>query len=384
MFRMQKLLLAVALAASLTLGLSTPAGAGGDPQRAAMHGPAPIVIGHRGASGYIPEHTLAGYFVAIQQGAGYIEPDLVMTKDGVLVARHENDISETTDVAAHPEFASRKTTKTIDGVAITGWFTEDFTLAELKSLRAKERLPALRPGNTRFDRMFEVPTFEEVLALVRALNEERSRTTSNKERSKVTPVGVYPETKHPTYFAGIGLPMEEPLVKLLHRYGYGGKDAPVFIQSFEVGNLKRLARMTKLPLVQLLDAGGRPYDFAVSGDPRTYADLAKPEGLAEIATYAAGIGVNKSLMIPRTPDGFLDTPTNLIADAHANGLMVHGWTFRAENAFLPKDFHSGPDPAAPGNLAGEVTRFLDLGMDGFFTDQPDIGVRARDEFETAR
>jgi glycerophosphoryl diester phosphodiesterase len=336
----------------------------------------PIVIGHRGASGYVPEHTLVSYFIAIQMGADYIEPDLVMTRDGVLVARHENDISGTTDVAGRPEFAGRKATKTIDGAALTGWFTEDFTLAELKTLRATERIPQLRPGNARFDGKFEVPSFEEVLALLKAANDGRG--------PRARPVGIYPETKHPSYFAGIGLAMEERLVETLRRHGYRGRNAPVFIQSFEVGNLKKLARMTDLPLVQLLDGSGRPYDFAAAGDPRGYADLARPAGLKEIAGYAAGIGVHKDLMIPRTPAGSLGAPGTLVRDAHAAGLLVHGWTFRAENYFLPKEFQSAGPPAAPGDLAGEMKRFLELGMDGFFTDQPDLGVRARDEFAGAR
>lgn len=340
----------------------------------------PVVIGHRGASGYVPEHTLVSYFIAIQMGADYIEPDLVMTRDGSLVARHENDISGTTDIAERPEFARRKTTKTIDGAAITGWFTEDFTLAELKTLRATERIPQLRLGNTRFDGKFEVPSFEEVLGLVKAANDERARAARDKGGPRARPVGIYPETKHPSYFAGIGLAMEERLVKTLHRHGYRGRNAPVFIQSFEVGNLKKLARMTDLPLVQLLDSTGRPYDFAAAGDPRSYADLAMPAGLKEIAGYAAGIGVHKDLMIPRTPEGSLGAPSTLVRDAHAARLVVHGWTFRAENYFLPKEFQSAGPPAALGNLAGETKRFLELGMDGFFTDHSDIGVRARDGF----
>ena len=352
-----------------------------DGQRA--HERKPIVIGHRGASGYVPEHTLIAYFIAIQQGADYVEPDLVMTKDGVLVARHENEIGGTTDVASRPEFALRRTTKTIDGAAVTGWFTEDFTLAELKTLRAKERIPQIRPGNARFDGKFEVPTFEEVLGLVRRMNSERRREAKGKEGKRIKQIGVYPETKHPTYFAGIGLAMEEPLVRILHRHGYRGRHAPAFIQSFEVGNLKRLARITDLPLVQLLGDSGRPYDFTLSGDPRTYADLAKPAGLAGIATYASGVGANKNLLIPRIAGGFLGAPTTLVRDAHAKGLVVHGWTFRAENTFLPRNFQSGADPAAFGDLAGEAKRFLELGMDGFFTDQSDIGVRARDEFVVA-
>lgn len=366
------LAVAILLAASLPVHAQQP-----HDQRDADQ---PIVIGHRGASGYIPEHTLVAYFLAIEQGADYIEPDLVITKDGVLVVRHENEISGTTDVADRPEFADRKTTKTIDGAEVTGWFTEDFTLAELKTLRAKERLPELRPANTRFDGMFEVPMLEEVLALVQGVNDQRRQTATDEKGQHLKPIGVYPETKHPTYFAGIGLPLEEPLVALLDRYGYRGKGAPMFIQSFEVANLKKLARMTDVPLVQLLNESGQPYDFAVTGDPRTYADLAQPAGLAEIASYASGIGASKNLLIPRTADGILGTPTTLVGDAHANGLVVHGWTFRAENYFLPTDFQLSTDETAYGDLAGEVERFLELGIDGFFTDHPDIGVQVRDAF----
>ena len=356
-------------AAALLLAATQLAVPSGFADEGRRHGEAkPIVIGHRGASGYVPEHTLVSYFIAIQQGADYVEPDLVMTKDGVLVARHENEIGGTTDVGERPEFAARRTTKSIDGLQITGWFTEDLTLKELKTLRARERIPGQRPANTRFDRMFEVPTLEEVLQLVEGVN-----------RSRKMPVGVYPETKHPTYFQNLNLAMEEPLVKMLHKYGYRGKRAPVIIQSFEVANLKKLARMTQVPIAQLLNASGKPWDFVVSGDPRTYADLAKPAGLAEIATYADGVGVNKDLMIPRV-GGFLGTPTTLVADAHAKGLVVHGWTFRAENAFLPLDFRSSTDPNAYGDLEAEIKRFLEIGMDGFFTDQPDFGVRARNEF----
>jgi glycerophosphoryl diester phosphodiesterase len=333
----------------------------------------PIVIGHRGASGYIPEHTLAAYAMAMLMGADYVEPDLVITKDGVLVARHENEIGGTTDVSERPEFTSRRTTKTIDGVAVTGWFTEDFTLAELKTLRAKERIPDIRPANTRFNGIFEVPTLEEVLALVDAFNQQR------KAHGRTKKIGVYPETKHPTYFQQIGLPLEEPLVKVLRRWGYDNARDEVFIQSFETANLKKLSRMTRVRLVQLINASGKPWDFVVANDPRTYADLVTPAGLKEIARYAAGVGANKDLIIPRS-GGFLGTPTSLIRDAHAVGLIVHAWTFRAENTFLPNDFKSSSDPAAFGNLAGEIERFLSLGLDGFFTDHPDIGVRARDAF----
>lgn len=350
--------------------------------------PKPLVIAHRGASGYVPEHTLAAYAMAIAQGAEAIEPDLVSTKDGVLVARHENAIASlnpdgtlreaTTDVAERAEFASRKTTKTIDGVAITGWFTEDFTLAELKTLRAKERLPTIRPANMRFDGMFEIPTFEEVLRLAAQENARRALTAGQAKGWR--PLSVYPETKHPTFFRGIGLPLEEALVKTLDRYGYTKPDSAVFIQSFETANLKQLRAMTRVPIVQLLNTTGQPYDFTVSGDPRTYADLAKPEGLTEIAAYANGIGVNTAMMIPLLADGRLGTPTTLVSDAHNAGLIVHGWTFRAENNFLPTDFDIGTDPAALGDLAGQIKAFLALGMDGFFTDHAFLGRQARDDF----
>lgn len=338
----------------------------------------PIVIGHRGASGYVPEHTLVAYFIAIQHGADYVEPDLVMTKDGVLVARHENEIGGTTNVADHSEFAGRRATKVIDGVSITGWFTEDFTLSELKTLRVRERIPQVRPGNSRFDDQFEIPTLDEVLSLVRALDGERAAAAKRLRRPAPADIGVYPETKHPTYFDGLRLSMEEPLLKTLERHGYRSSKAPVFIQSFEVGNLRELSRKTKLPLVQLIDASGAPYDLRARGDTRRYADLVTPAGLAEIATYADGIGANKSLIIPRNADGTLAAPSALVADAHAAGLIVHGWTFRAENTFLPKNFQSSADPAGIGDLAAEVITFLDAGMDGFFTDQPDIGVLGRD------
>jgi glycerophosphoryl diester phosphodiesterase len=343
---------------------------------AAVTAAAPLVIAHRGASGYRPEHTLAAYQLAIEQGADFIEPDLVITKDGVLVARHENAMAilaadgsvreATTDVAQRPEFASRKTTRRIDGRAVTGWFTEDFTLAELKTLRARERLPALRAANTRFDGMFEVPTLEEVLQLLDGVNAAR-------RQRGLHPVGLYAETKHPSYFQSIGLPLEEPLVQALQRH----PRTPVFIQSFETANLRKLHGMTRVPLVQLLNASGRPYDLVAAGDPRSYADLAKPAGLAEIATYAKGIGASTALMIPLA-GGRLGTPTTLVEDAHRAGLLVHGWTFRAENSFLPDEFDVGSDAAGLGDMAGQLRAFLRLGMDGFFTDQPLLGRQAVD------
>ncbi|HVD15061.1 MAG TPA: glycerophosphodiester phosphodiesterase [Actinomycetota bacterium] len=347
---------------------ATVAGAVPDREATASHGHrAPIVIGHRGASGYRPEHTLASYQLAIDMGADYIEPDLVSTKDGVLVARHENDISGTTDVASHPEFAGRKATKTIDGLPVTGWFTEDFTLAELRTLRAKERLPDLRRTNTAFDGLYQIPTLDEVIAL-----------------AKRRKVGIYPETKHPTYFDSVGLSLEEPLVAALRRAGLDRPRSAVFIQSFEVGNLRQLNGLTRVPLVQLLDATGKPYDFTVSGDPRTYADLATPEGLAEIATYADGVGVNKNLIVPRDAQNRLGQPTGLVRDAHQAGLIVHGWTFRRENSFLPEDFRAGNPAsdvylAATGDFPAELRLFYGLGVDGVFSDNPDVAVAVRTE-----
>lgn len=332
----------------------------------------PIVIGHRGASGYIPEHTLTSYFVAVQQGADFIEPDLVSTKDGVLIARHENEIGGTTDVAAHPEFASRKTTKTIDGRSVEGWFTEDFTLAEIKTLRTRERLPKLRPANIRLDGQFEIPTFDEILSLVRALERMRGPEAPR--------IGIYPETKHPSYFRSIDLPLEGPLLRTLKRWGYRGKDAPIFIQSFEVANLQALRKKTQIRLVQLMEASGAPFDFVARGDKRTYADLATQEGLREVALYADAVGVEKSMVIPRDRDNALLTPTSLVNHAHSVGLKVHIWTMRAENNFLPKFFASSDDPAAIGNLSGEIAAYLTTEIDGFFSDHPDIAVKARDAY----
>lgn len=325
----------------------------------------PIVIAHRGASGERPEHTLAAYELAIDQGADYIEPDLVITKDGVLIARHENELSDTTDVASRPEFANRKTSKTIDGMRVTGWFSEDFTLAEIKMLRVKERMPKMRPGNVRFDGQFSIPTLQEVIDLVRRKSAQTGRV-----------IGIYPETKHPSYFDSIGLSMEEPLVKTLHDNGYRGANAPVFIQSFEVGNLQDLRKMTDLPLIQLLNDVGKPYDFVLKRDPRTYADLIKPDALKMIAEYAQGIGPNKNMIVPRDRMGALQAPTRLLEDARRAGLKVHIWTLRNEDYFLPKDFKG--DPKA------EYRLFYKLGVDGVFTDFPAEGVAVRNEGASGR
>ena len=324
------------------------------------------LIGHRGASGYRPEHTLASYELAIQQCADDIEPDVVPTKDGKLVARHEPNITDTTDVSAHPEFAGRKTTKTIDGVSQTGWFTEDFTLAELRTLRAKERLPQLRPANTAFDGLYPIPTLDEVFDLAK-----HSRTCAGR------PVGVAPETKHPTYFASIGLPTDGPLLSELTAHGWTRKSDPVVIQSFETTNLKALAGRTRLPLIQLVDCSGAPYDLKAAGKTTTYADLVTPKGLRGIKRYADRVALCKDVMIPRDADGRLLAPTPVIRDAHRAGLSVTGWTFRRENQFLPLQYRSSTDPAAVGDLVGEVRAFLDAGMDDVFSDNPDVAQEAR-------
>ncbi len=345
MILLRSLLAALALA-------SAPAIAQGRAMTAAPLS-APIVIAHRGASGSRPEHTLAAYDIAIDQGADYIEPDLVPTKDDVLVARHENAIGGTTDVAAHPEFAGRRTTKTIDGQTITDWFTEDFTLAELKTLRARERLPQLRPGNAAYDGRFQVPTLAEIIALAKRRSRETGRT-----------IGIYPETKHPTYFASIGHPTDARLVAELREAGWDRADAPVFIQSFEVKNLQRIHALTKVRLIQLVAGEGAPADGAAP----SYAAMLTPTGLRQVATYAFGIGPDKAQLWHG------DAPTTLVADAHAAGLRVHPWTYRAENAFLPARFRRGEAPAAHGDVAGEIRAALGLGIDGFFTDYPGIGV----------
>jgi glycerophosphoryl diester phosphodiesterase len=327
----------------------------------------PLVIGHRGAAGYRPEHTLASYELAARMGADYIEPDLVSTKDGVLVARHEPEISATTDVASHPEFADRRKTKVIDGVPLTGWFTEDFTLAELKTLRAKERIPDVRQRNTIYDGRFEVPTLQEVIDLVRRLSRELGRE-----------IGIYPETKHPSYFRSIGLPLEPRLVRILRRNGFDNRRSKVFVQSFETANLKALNHELDVPLVQLFAAkGARPFDFVESGDPRTYGDLATPAGLREVARYADGVGPSKDYIVPRDTSGASLDPTSFVDDAHDARLVVHPYTFRNENQFLPLELRSSGDPNAYGNAIAEYEQFYRLGVDGLFSDNPDTAIEAR-------
>jgi len=332
-----------------------------------------LVIGHRGASGYRPEHTLASYELAARLGADFIEPDLVVTKDGVLVARHEPEIGGTTDVASHPEFASRRVTKVLDGISVTGWWAEDFTLAELNTLRAIERLPAIRQENTLYDGRFAIPTLQQVLDLRKDLSRRLGRE-----------IGVYPETKHPTYFQKAGLALEARLLGVLRRNGLNHGDAPVIVQSFETKNLQQLRDIgLRTCVVQLLSASGAPFDLVSSGDPRTYADLSTPEGLRRIARYGDGIGPDKSQVIPRRADGTLGSPTALVENAHKAGLVVHPYTFRAENTFLPVELRRGTTDSDFGKAIDEQVTFLQAGIDGLFTDQADIGVISRSDTASA-
>jgi glycerophosphoryl diester phosphodiesterase len=336
-----------------------------------------LVIGHRGASALRPEHTLASYGKAIADGADFVEPDLVMTRDGVPVARHENEISGTTDVASHPEFAARKTTKRVDGMDITGWFTEDFTLAELKTLRARERLPQLR--STKYDGEFQIPTLDDIIDFVAA----ESAVVGH-------PIGIIPEIKHGSYFQQLGLPMEDRVLAILAAHTYT-QTAPVEIQSFEVANLRYLRAKLggkgaqnsrpNIRLLQLLgDAEEQAYDVVLAGDKLTFADMMKPAGLRDIAAYADAIGPNIRSIIPLAADGTLGQPTALAHDAHAAGLELHPYTFRPENFFQAKNFWQGSDPKtfnASGSVA-EIRAYLDAGIDAFFTDDPALGRQALD------
>jgi glycerophosphoryl diester phosphodiesterase len=323
------------------------------------------VIAHRGASGVRPEHTIEAYRLGIEQGADFIEPDLVVTRDGVLVARHENEIGQTTDVSARTEFAARRTTKLIDGAPVEGWFTEDFTLAELKTLRARERLPQLRPANTAFDGRFEIPTFAEVCALAQSESARLGRA-----------IGVYPETKHPSYFARLGLSFDDRLVADLTKAGLNARGAPVFIQSFEVSNLQRLRARTQVGLVQLIAEDGAPFDQMTW----TYADMVTDSGLATIARYADAIGPQKTLVFGRDAAGAALPASDLVRRAHARGLKVHPWTFRDENMFLPTQLRSGGaqgDPAAHGLARDELEWYFEQGVDAVFTDFPATADAAR-------
>ena len=338
--------------------------------------PKPALIAHRGASALRPEHTLEAYRVAIAAGTDFIEPDLVITQDGVLVARHENAIAilnadgslkeATTDVADRREFAARKTTKTIDGTRITGWFVEDFTLAELKTLRARERIPAVRPANVRYDDQFAVPTLQEVIDLAKAETARTGRT-----------IGIYPETKHPTFFQSIGKPLEPVLLQVLAANGWNDAAAPVVVQSFEVENLRWIRARSTLRLSQLVSPKGQPYDSVARGSGPSYADMVTPEGLAQIATYANAVAPSKSMLVP-VKDGKNAAPTGLVGAAHRAGLQVHVWTLRPENAFLPTALKAHPveNGATRGNAAADFEAFLRTGVDGIFTDDPAVGRAA--------
>jgi len=313
----------------------------------------PAVVAHRGASGLRPEHTIEAYRLGIGQGADDIELDLVSTKDHVLVARHENEISGTTDVAAHPQFADRRTTKVVDGEELTGWFVEDFTIAELKTLAARERLPKVRPGNTEYDGKFGIPTFNEVLAMVAAESVRNGRA-----------IGVMAELKHASYFDSIGLPLDRPLLADLRRHGLDHARSRVTVMAFETTILRRLYGQTKVPVIQLLEeAHKRPVDRP----DLTYADLTTRDGLAFVDDYADGIGAHKGLVLPTDEDGAIGTPSSLVRDAHRRWLTVHVWTLRAEEPFLP----TGLD------LLAEARAFLAAGVDGLITDNPDVVLAAR-------
>lgn len=369
----------LAAAGALAAGCSNTPVAGPAPPPTGTPSPSPtpaptgpqriVVVGHRGASGYRPEHTLAAYELAIRMGADAVDVDLVPTRDGALVARHEPEIGGTTDVAERPEFASRRTTKEIDGTVYTGWFTTDFTLAEIRTLRAKERIPQTRPHNTLYDGRFPVVTFDEVLDLLDGLAAELRR-----------PVGVLPEVKHSTYFASLGLPVEPGLVETLRRRGRDGADSGVIIQSFETANLRALRTQVACPLLQLVDAAGtRPADLVAAGDPRTSEALVTPQGLREVAGYATWLGPTKELIIPLGPDDAAGAPTGLVRDAHAANLRVMPYTFRNENEFLPAERRRG-GPAAPadtyGDAFGEYRQYVALGVDGVFSDDPDTALAA--------
>ncbi|GAA2712598.1 MULTISPECIES: glycerophosphodiester phosphodiesterase [Streptomyces] len=363
-------------AGAMTLGGGVAPAAAAAPAPASRGGggsykdlPVPTVIGHRGACGYRPEHTLGSYEYALAMGADVIEQDVVPTKDGHLVCRHENDITATTDVASHPEFASRKTTKTVDGEKHTGWFTEDFTLAELKTLRAKERIPGNRQHNTLYDGYWQVPTFEEVLKWAEEQGRKRGRR-----------IWLHVETKHPTYFRKAGLGLEERLAKLLRRYNRSGRGGHTFLQSFEPSSLQRLGRLgIDCPKILLLDdLPTRPWDFVEAKDPRTVADLITPAGLKWVSGFAQGIGPWLNLIIPRDAAGKLTKPTTLVRDAHSAGLILHPYTMRNENSFLPADFQRGTDPNAYGDAFGAFKTYFATGIDGIFSDNPDTAALARD------
>jgi glycerophosphoryl diester phosphodiesterase len=387
---------AALLTAALLAAISVAPQFGHAEGKPAAKAGAPLIIGHRGAAGYLPDHTLEGYALAIELGADFVEPDLVATKDGVLIARHEPNLTATTDVSTKPEFADRKRTGwKVDGMPEEGWFAHDFTLAEIKSLRA---IQPLAERDQRYNGRFQVPTFAEILDMVK-------RKTGQAGGRRI---GVYPETKHPTYHRDLGLPLEDRLLEVLTRAGMNKREAPVFIQSFEVSNLQYLRKRTRVKLVQLIDGddvdvkgevtlappSDKPYDFAVRGDPRTYKDMLTRKGLRDIAQYADGIGPWKPYLISskclklsednkacvdangdgkiNEADRVLMPPTDVVTEAHAAGLLVHPFTFRNEQRRLASDYQGRP--------VDESRRFFELGVDGMFTDFVDTARTARTLF----
>lgn len=304
----------------------------------------PWVIAHRGASGLLPEHTEAAFRLGIAQGADFVEPDLLVTKDGLLVVRHDLELSQTTDVADRPEYADRHTAKTVEGNELEGWFADDFTLAELKSLRARERMPLLRPASAAHDGRYGLLSFDDLIALV-----------SEEAAALGRPVGIVAELKHPAYFEDAGLPFERALAPALAKYG---RDDPLILASFDSGVLRRLRALSEIRLVQLLEVGATP-------------------DLAEIASYADAIGPAKALLIPRDAEGASAPPTSLAADARAAGLDVFCWTFRSENLFLPAELRRGGGPAEQSDHAAEYRAFYELGLDAVFSDFPAHAVAAR-------
>ena len=331
-----------------------------------------LVIGHRGASALRPEHTLESYQKAIDDGADFIEPDLVSTKDGFLVARHENEISGTTNVATLTQFADRKKTKVIDGVTLEGWFTEDFSLKELQQLKARERIPQYRPANTKYNDLYSIPTLEQIIELTEAHYQKTGKI-----------IGLYIETKHPTYFQKQNLAMEDPLLKILSKYQYTRDIAPIYLQSFEVGNLKYLKGQLDLyksvkhaQLIQLYDEQtARPADYVAQNINTTYADMATAQGLKDVAKYANGVGPWKVYIFK---DSTMTQTTSFIPDAHQMGLKVHPYTFRPENNYLADTLKcsSKADERCPTGSIKEMQLYFKAGVDGVFTDDPALGRQA--------
>lgn len=375
-FRLAIATTVVAATAAGLVGSTGDASAAARTEKVAERGTAvqqlrtPLIFGHRGAAGYRPEHTATGYELAAQMGADYLEPDLVPTKDGHLVDRHEPNITETTDVAQHPEFAHLKTTKTIDGSTQTGWFTTDFTLKQLRTLRTIERLSEIRQHNTLYNGRDRIPTLEEDIKQTIALGKQQGRT-----------IGIIPEIKHSTYFRSIGLPMEQRTLDILKKYGLAKANPtiPTILQSFEVANLQWMHKKApNLTLDQLTSAKGAPADFVASGDKRTYADIVSRKGLKQVAKYAKILGPDKTQVVPWNDDKSLGTPTTLVRDAHAAGIRVVPYTFRNENTFLPTNLRNGTVESDYGKALDEDQLYFALGVDGLFTDNPDTGVLARD------